>query len=324
MKTNTKIVAAAATLLIVVLCAVTFDACRKKNEVANSFTKLTDNQGIVYQKNVQDRTTYIVEFEKKLKSVEKSDEFLTVENANSFLFDILNYDYGDIQQNKLAMSYETTTYTVNVSNGVINLTDFANLYQEISAYISEYYHNLDLINPHYYYIFPKIEEFDSDATSATVTVETAVSSGDLGKAMAYNDDFCDYFPEDSLYNWIPAADTLEYYFNLQCPSCYVLETGRYYFSDPTPVLFTYQNYSQLFFCSNCAGVNFTSLQMCQYLNDYWDIAMTYAINYGGLCIMSCDVIPIIGYQSHDGAVPMYHNLIVYYSTVIYDPINPGQ
>ena len=77
MKKCFKIVAAVATVLIAATSAITFEACSKKNEAAKNLTELTTNHGIVYQKNVQDRSAYIAEFEKKLKSAEKSDESLT-------------------------------------------------------------------------------------------------------------------------------------------------------------------------------------------------------------------------------------------------------
>lgn len=322
MKKCFKIVAAVATVLIAATSAITFEACSKKNEAAKNLTELTTNHGIVYQKNAQDRSAYIAEFEQKLKSTEKSDEFLTLDNANSFLFDILNYDFGDIQKNKLAMSYETTTYTVNVSNGVINLADFANLYEEISSYVSKYYHNLDLVNPHYYYIFPQIEEFDPNATTATVTVETAVSSGGLGRVTTFNNDWCDYFTYEP-YNWEDAADTLEYYLNLQFQ--HELGSGRYFFTNPTPVIFTHQNYSQLFFCGNCANVSFTDAEMCQFMNDYFDILVAYAMAHEGLVVMSCEVIPQYGNPPYpDAPIPMSHDLIGYFSSICSGPVNPGQ
>lgn len=325
MKTKLKTIALTAIMLTATLSIITFVACNKKNETVGMISQTVQNQGIVYQKNVPDRSAYIAEFEKKIQSMDKSDEFLTVDNANCFLFDILNYDFGDIQYNKKAMSYETTTYTVNVSNGVINLSDFADLYRQISAHVYDYYHSLNLVNPHFYYIFPKIEAFEANANQATVTVETALSSGVPVRDMNFDDTLCDYFPADSTYDWPEAADTLQFYFNLQCPSCQFSNPGRYYFTTPVPHIFFYWNHPEIFYCGSCV-ISQTYLngdEMCALLNDYLDMAADYAMEHEGLCVMSSVITAGSGLKVDNEPVPIYHNVTVYYSTITTGPTGPN-
>ena len=321
---KTKTVAVMAALLIAAAGVITFEACNKKNEVVNSIPQMPQKQGIVYLKDVPDRVAYTAEFKKKLQMQERSEEFLTVDNANAFLFDILNYDFGDIQENKDEILYETTTYAVNVANGAINLSDFASLYKQISMHVYDYYHSLNVVNPHYLYIYPKIEEFDANATTATVTVETALTSGYGERTIVFDSTLCDYFIYEP-YQWDDAADTLEYYFNLQYPNISNLAPGRYFFSTPTPVGFYYEDYPDLYHCDNCTNnAIIYDDEMCELLNAYMDIADDYAYSHGGVYVMSCEIIPTSGYMTNGKVIPpLHHFLIVCFSTINTSPTGPN-
>lgn len=274
MNKKMKFVATVATLLIAAAGVITFEACNKKNEVINSAPQMVQNKGIVYQNEVPNREDYILEFEKKLQSAAKSDEVLTVENANAFMFDILNFDYCNINGDGPDKTYETSTYTLNVSNGAINLSEFANLYTQISSHIYDYYHSLNAENANYYCIEPEIAEFDANATTTTVTIKSTLTSGLSYRSVTYDSTLCDYFTEDE-YQWRTAADTLTKYFNM---SIYHPDlSGRLFFTCKSHQNFNYLQYPQLF---NCYGGNVThhmidKQAMCDYLNAYLDLAEEY-------------------------------------------------
>lgn len=328
-KLSKKFVAVAATMLVVA-GVLAFGACNKKTEM-EIVANMPQNNGIIYQKTVPDRVDYIRDFEEKLKSVERSDEFLTVDNANAFLFDILNFDFCDVQYDKTDISYETSTYTLNVSNGVINLSDFATLYRQISSHIYEYYHSLnDYVNPKYYGIYPKIEAFDTDATSTTVTVKSTITSGSYQRTITFDSTLCDYFTEEE-YLWDSAADTLEKYFNLQYPKCSLGNSGRVFFSGYNVVEFYYEDWyfslvpfvSRLFYCGNCLMETYlTPEEMCVLLNNYIDLADEYALDHGGICVMEVDIVPTCG-DLWKAPVSIHHVLYVTYATLCTSPIGPN-
>gem|GEM_PF-1596692 len=276
---RSKTVAVVATLLIAAAGVITFEACNKKNEVIKSVPETMLNKGIVYQTEVPDREAYILEFEKKLQAGAKSDEALTAENANAFMFDILNFDFCNINGDGPDKTYETSTYTLNVSDGMISLSEFANLYSQISAHVYDYYHSLNLDNKNYYCIEPEIAEFDANATTTIVTVKSTLTSGLSYRSVTYDSTLCDYFPADTLYQWQDAAVVLTDCFNMSIyhPNL----SDRLFFTCKTYTNFDYRQYPQLFHCHCCSIPNATiptvpmcegEKTMCDYLNAYLDLA----------------------------------------------------
>lgn len=317
---KSKIVAAVATLLIAAAGVISFEACNKKNEVINSAPQMAQNKGIVYQNEVPDREAYILEFEKKLQSGAKSEEVLTAENANAFMFDLLNFDFCNINGDGPDKTYETSTYTLNVSNGTIDLDEFANLYSQISSHVYDYYHSLSFDNKNYYCIEPEIAEFDANATTTIVTVKSTLTSGLPYKNMTYDNTLCDYFTEDE-YQWQAAADTLEKYFNMEFPRCSLGSSDRCFFSYRRPREFYYENYKfpgtdiyRLYYCGTCHHSNtyINNENMCNLLNNYIDLAYDYSY---GACIMRCEITPEIGNRNIQAPVPIHHVLLVYYADI---------
>lgn len=274
MKKHIKIVAALATMLITVVGVITFEACNKKNEIINNMSQTTKKQSIIYQTDVADRVAYILEFEKKLQSAEKSDMVLTVENANAFMFDILNYDFCNINGDGTDVTYETSTYTLNVSNGMINLNDFANLYSQISTHVYDYYYGLNTSNSNYYCILPQIKDFDANSEITTVSVKTTLTSGLSYRSVTYDSTLCDYFFLDE-YQWSDAADTLTKYFNKSIYQSSLI--GRVFFTNISHEHFDYEHFPQLYNCYGCSVLHETidKDEMCDLLNAYLDLADDY-------------------------------------------------
>ena len=272
MNKKIKFVATVATLLIAAAGVITFEACNKKNEVINSVPQMVQNKGIVYQNEVPDREAYILEFEKKLQSGAKSDEVLTAENANAFMFDLLNFDFCNINGDGPDKTYETSTYTLNVSNGTIDLDEFANLYSQISSHVYDYYHSLSFDNKNYYCIVPEIAEFDASATTTTVTVNTTLTSGQLLRDRSV--DPCENITQDE-YQWREAAEVLSDCFNMSIYHPNLSE--RVFFTCISYKHFDYIHYPQLFNCYGCNVTNhmISNEEMCIYLNSYLDLAEEY-------------------------------------------------
>ena len=278
MNKKMKFVASVAALLIAAAGVITFEACNKKNEVINSAPQMAQNKGIIYQNEVPDREAYILEFEKKLQSGAKSDEVLTAENANAFMFDLLNFDFCNINGDGPDKTYETSTYTLNVSNGTIDLDEFANLYSQISSHVYDYYHSLSFDNKNYYCIVPEIAEFDANATTTIVTVKSTLTSGLSYRNFTYDSTLCDYFTENE-YHWQAAADTLTKYFNMSI--YHPCSSERYFFTCISDRDFYYYNYPQLYHCEGGCSIPNTKIPtiatnsedtMCDLLNAYIDLA----------------------------------------------------
>lgn len=312
---KSKIVAIAATLLIAAAGVITFEACNKKNEVINSAPQMVQNKGIVYQNEVPDRVAYILEFEKKLQSAAKSDEVLTAENANAFMFDLLNFDFCNINGDGPDKTYETSTYTLNVSNGTIDLDEFANLYSQISSHIYDYYHSLSFDNKNYYCIEPEIAEFDANATTTTVTVNTTLTSGLSYRNFTYDSTLCEYFTQDE-YQWRYAADVLTDYLNMSIyhPNL----SDRIFFTCISYEYFNYLQYPQLFNCYGCNVTHHTidKQEMCGYLNAYLDLAEEYRPNIKNIinCLVKAwNANPVV--ESGNDQTTLNHTLDVSYGII---------
>lgn len=323
---KSKIVAVVATLLIAAAGVITFEACNKKNEVINSAPQMVQNKGIVYQNEVPDREAYILEFEKKLQSGAKSDEVLTAENANAFMFDLLNFDFCNINGDGPDKTYETSTYTLNVSNGTIDLDEFANLYSQISSHVYDYYHSLSFDNKNYYCIEPEIAEFDANATTTTVIVKTTLTSGYSSRGRSV--DPCDYFTEEE-YQWEEAADTLTRYLNMFLHPCMSDETGRCYYTHFRSHTFYFEddyfglpNMPQLYTCMQCTyNATISDTEMCQLYWDYRQIAFEY---YHISCVLHFNVHAEKGFfsRNEDLDVPLHHMLNVDYADVVCTTFEP--
>ncbi|MCQ2309066.1 MAG: hypothetical protein MJZ78_03700 [Bacteroidales bacterium] len=273
MKNYLKLATVAVALVMVTAIVVTFEACRKDKISSNIEGKI--NEGIVYQQNIADRETYIIDFKKKYLSGSKSDEVMTAENANAFLFDLLNFDFCNLNVDYSHVTYETTSYDVSVKDGMIGIGDFAALYSQVSSHVREYYHSLNVINPNYLYMKPEID-YEDGAPTATVTVTAALSSGFYPKNDAeFDSTLCDHFPPGTLYDWEDAADTLEYYTNLHAAySNSMISYGRYYFTNISVREFPYTEYPGMF---NSHGWYFyltyiSNDDMCILLNNYINYA----------------------------------------------------
>ncbi|MBP9995343.1 MAG: hypothetical protein KBT67_10510 [bacterium] len=319
MKNYLKLATVAVALLMVTAIVVTFEACRKDKISSNIEGKI--NEGIVYQQNIADRETYIIDFKKKYLSGSKSDEVMTAENANAFLFDLLNFDFCNINGDGPDKMYEISTYTLNVSNGTVNVNEFANLYSEISSHVYNYYHKQNVDNANYYCIMPEIAEFDANATKTMVTVKTTLTSGMPYKNMNFDSTLCDYFTEYE-YQWQDAADTLEKYFNIEFPRCslgsddrcfFSCRKGRefYYLDYPFPGTFRYR----LYYCGICdySHATIDNEKMCELLNNYIDLACEYSY---GACVMNCNITPEIGNRGTEAPVPIHHVLYVNYADIV--------
>ena len=328
MNKKMKFVATVATLLIAAAGVITFEACNKKNEVINSAPQMVQKKGIVYQNEVPDREAYILEFEKKLQSGAKSDEVLTAENANAFMFDLLNFDFCNINGDGPDKTYETSTYTLNVSNGTIDLDEFANLYSQISSHVYDYYHSLSFDNKNYYCIVPEIAEFDANATTTTVTVKSTLTSGLAYRNFTYDSTLCEYFTQDE-YQWQEAAEVLQNCFNSEYPRCSLGSGERCYFTTWRDMEFYYLDYyfswvpfrSRLYYCGRCDfdDTYISKEEMCKLLNDYIDLAQEYS---HGSCVMGCTVTPVIGNREQYDAVPIHHLLIVNYAEIVCSTFQP--
>ncbi len=328
MKKQMKIVATVATLLIAAAGVITIEACNKKNEVIKNVPEIVPNKGIVYQTEVPDREAYILEFEKKLQSAAKSDEVLTGENANAFMFDILNFDFCNINGNGPDKTYETSTYTLNVSNGMINLSEFANLYSQISAHVYDYYHSLNFDNKNYYCIEPEIAEFDANATTTTVTVNTTLTSGQMLRDRSV--DPCEYFTAQS-YQWEDAADTLAKYLKMFRTPCMSDETGRCYLTNirdhtfyyDDPYYTSHPNAPKLYYCGSCTlNASISQEDMCVLYWNYYNLAHEYCHHFS--CVLMYDVYALYGNHSKEDEVipPLHHSLYVEYADVMCTVVEP--
>lgn len=279
-----------ATLLVVAAVSAVVVSCKKEDTKA--WLDQDKNTKEVFDPiQIDDMNSYLKDFKDKMLSSVKSDddEVLSLEEAAWHLSSLANYDYGHVNVEYDAFIFDTLYAQVNVTNGVVLLSDLRTAYERISADIYKYYQNLNLFEKHFHFINIIISEEGNAMVSLMITF--LQSDKDLGDHLWYFGDnafnyiyeYCpEWFPEDSTYLWNGSAKVkLEQKLNqieshILLPSGSVILPAEYYTLTRTNVFYYYSYFdeygspsafdSRLYLGD--ADYYFTSDDMCYYLDSY--------------------------------------------------------
>ena len=128
-----------------------------------------------------------------------NDDAMELEDAAWHLSSVANHDLGDVTSNYAKIHYDTLYYHINVSNGMVNLSDLSMLYSRVSADIEALFQSLDFENKHIHFIGANI------ADDGKVTIPVMVTRDWVDYQWYFNDPFelveilDQYYSDDSTY-----------------------------------------------------------------------------------------------------------------------------
>lgn len=325
-----KITLAVIAALAIVL--VSFQSCKKDNELTNDDVKRTETS--TFNPNeIENMDEYLSNFIKELESPTRDSEPMLLSDAEWHLSACLNFKYCDAGVQKTHVTYDTIFTTINVNDGYISLNEINASLKEISNAVADVYQSSDLENKNLLFIKPEIQE---ETLRGGNVVKTVVAMSNRSDFMYYyfdNDSIpLSLFPDGATYHWsTEAVDTLSYYMNLFKPIKYE-EPGRVYFTNLRTVEFNYKNTTdRLFYTKLSAHYHLTKEEMAYYLDSYLGLIVENCPTANMMSYISFLIEAVTGniYENMRGvsdSVPFHHVLYVTYGTIIgtgLDPELPG-
>lgn len=174
MKKTSRLLFAA--IIIVAMAATLFVGCKKEKD-----GRMTETADLSASTN-DNMDAYLMAFKKKLLSAEKSDETISLEQAERDLGNLLNFDFGDA--NYATDVFQTDTMHANLtltSDGQVDLSQLAVTYSTLLSEILDNYHNTILPEKSVYTIlcnFHETESKDADTRDVEIIVNTRGYTGD--------------------------------------------------------------------------------------------------------------------------------------------------
>lgn len=157
-------------LAAIVLMGLTiFASCKKDNETKAPEANNIQCASITHPEQIDDMNAYLEQFKQQLMGDSKGDEMMTVEDANWFLTNLSNYDFGNVVEQFDDIMFDDIYTDVNISNGMVSLADLNDAYKQIFNEIRSYYRNLDLQDKDFRFIKCEIQEDGAVKTHVTVT-----------------------------------------------------------------------------------------------------------------------------------------------------------
>lgn len=86
---------------------------------------------------------YLKDFKQKIQ-VRGNDDTMELDEASWHLSSLANYDFGNVKNDFTGVQYDTLYNYVNVSNGLVTLSELNTVYNNISNQISGFYQTLNL------------------------------------------------------------------------------------------------------------------------------------------------------------------------------------
>lgn len=174
-----------ATLFVVAAVSVAMVSCKK--ETQNAPLKPTESLQAFNPLEIEDMNAYLKGFKQKMLLAQKGDnEALSLEDAAWHISSLANYEFANVNVESNDVRFDTLYAHVNITNGVVLLSDLAATYQTVSSSIDKFYNSLALDNKHFRFINAFISE-NGEVTIPLLTTFTH-SSKDLPNHLWYFDD----------------------------------------------------------------------------------------------------------------------------------------
>ena len=191
-----------AIILVAAAIAVAVVSCKKDTQNAISNPKNQSAQAFD-PSHITDMNAYLKDFKKKMQtSAERKDgESLSIEEAAWHLSSVANYDFANANAQFTDIRFDTLRYHLDVTNGMVSMTNLDEVYDEIYEDLDAFYHSLNLENKHFRFIDASVSE------EGEVTICMSITYLILDHVWYFPDEFLSdtvcyyYFSEDSVYVW---------------------------------------------------------------------------------------------------------------------------
>ena len=144
-------------------------SCKKDKENTTQETPITEMAA------ADNMDEYLMAFKKKLLSAQKGDETLSIEQAQSDLGNLLNFDFGDANYASNVFHHDTLYTRLQLTDGQVDLSQLAMAYQVVYEQIKDAFRQVDLPDKTIYAIYCSIEGNNRDSDTEVVTVLTTRS-----------------------------------------------------------------------------------------------------------------------------------------------------
>ena len=149
--------------------AVAVVSCKKEKENTTQEAPTTEMAA------ADNMDEYLMAFKKKLLSAQKGDETLSIEQAQSDLGNLLNFDFGDANYASNVFHHDTLYTRLQLTDGQVDLSQLAVAYQVVYEQIKDAFRQVDLPDKTIYAIYCSIEGNNRDSDTEVVTVLTTRS-----------------------------------------------------------------------------------------------------------------------------------------------------
>lgn len=181
--------------MAIVAVAVAVVACKKEKQEQTSNEQ---KQSVQHADNMDE---YLISFREKMLSAQKGIEFISLEQAQCDLGNLLNFDFGDANYYPEVIRKDTLHVELSLTNGQVDLSQLAVTYEKAVNSILKTYHEIDLPYKTIYCIlceFNSLESKDAESADGEIIV---ITSSDPG-AIYTNHDTMDWRPK----NWAGTCD----------------------------------------------------------------------------------------------------------------------
>lgn len=275
--------------LAIVAIAVAFVSCKKETEKALSQKDYSLQQAADIRQ-MDDPRSYFIDFKKKLTE-SKSDEAYNLDDAAWHLACLANFDFCKVNVDYDNVQFDTVEMQVNVTDGVVLLSDLHNAYEQMCTEIQLFKKGFNHCNQNLYFI----NVFINENGSAKIALMTTFinSSKDIydhlwyfPNTFSFNiDSVCDYY-FSGLYKWDGRAITeLQRILNLF--EHHSNSSGEMCFTPTRNYIFEYPNWTDSYgspfgdlrlYAGVSAYYYLNPNEMCYCLDSYLGLGYDYLTN----------------------------------------------
>lgn len=313
-------------ICLLAVSLITFQACKKDNELTNPKSptgdKQTENTSF-NSKEIENMDEYLMNFMKKIKTQTRNAETMSVEDAQWHISACLNFMYCNANVDRTVVTYDTVYTSIMANDGCVSMNDINNSLQAISEKVSEVYNYSMLENKNILFIQPVILD---ETTRSGATVRTVVAMSGRDEEPLYyftNWEFIcldTIFPFSEYYKWDEEAiEVLNFCIEYFIPSKPTEPNDeRVYYTEIYSYSVNYKDGSGIYFNGENPNDSILGLNLARYLDSYLDIIIDNSSSIHDsssnvrLTYISSEVRPKRKQDLRDNCIWYYHEIYLAY------------
>ena len=203
---NNKFFHAICVMAVAIIVSIAVVSCKKETQ-NNLMNNKTETSQAFNPLEIEDMNAYLKDFKQKMQSAVKGDdEALSIEDAAWHLSSLANVNFCRVNVEYNDFQFDTIEMQVNVTNGVMLMSDLCSAYGRMCTEIQQYKKGFKLPNQNLYFIKISIGN-EGNAKIALMTSYSLSSKGLYDHQWYFSDvfeanDACyEYYSDDSTYIW---------------------------------------------------------------------------------------------------------------------------